>query len=288
MKDRVVYLTKGLPGSGKSTWARDVMAANPGQYKRINKDDLRNMLDGGKWSRGNEKFVLRMRDQMIIEALALGKSVIVDDTNLHPKHEAHIRQLVKEVYGDAVSVEIIDSFLDTPLDVCIERDAARPNSVGETVIMNMYLRYIVKPEAPEYDIMLPDCIVCDIDGTLAIVGERDPYDASTCEQDEVNWPTVLVLDQFHDDAALVLVSGRSARYREETERWLSEYNIEYDALFMRPEDDNQRDADLKEQIYHEHIEGKYNVMFVLDDRNQTVRRWRELGLTCFQVAPGDF
>jgi len=56
-----VILTKGLPASGKTTWAKKVLKDNPGAYKRINKDELRLMLDGGKWSHDNEKFILGRR-----------------------------------------------------------------------------------------------------------------------------------------------------------------------------------------------------------------------------------
>ena len=89
-----VILTKGLPGSGKTTWAARVQAESLGTYKRVNKDELRLMLDGGKWSPNNERFVEAVRDQVILAALAAGKDVIVDDTNLEPRHETHIRRLV--------------------------------------------------------------------------------------------------------------------------------------------------------------------------------------------------
>jgi hypothetical protein len=57
---------------------------------------------------------------------------------------------------------------------------------------------------------------------------------------------------------------------------------------MRKTDDFRKDSIIKEEIYQENIEGKYNVLCVLDDRNQVVDFWRAKGLTCFQVAPGDF
>ena len=77
-----VYLTKGLPGSGKSTWAKEMVSKNPNSYKRVNKDDLRAMLDNGKHSEDAEKFILNVRDSIILLALENGKHVIVDDTNL--------------------------------------------------------------------------------------------------------------------------------------------------------------------------------------------------------------
>jgi hypothetical protein len=57
---------------------------------------------------------------------------------------------------------------------------------------------------------------------------------------------------------------------------------------MRKEGDVRKDAIVKGEIYEKNINGKYNVLFVLDDRNQMVEMWRGLGLTCLQVADGDF
>ena len=63
-----LYMTKGLPASGKSTWAKERVSID-GNTKRINKDDLRLMLDNGEWSKNNEKFVLEVRDTIASNAL---------------------------------------------------------------------------------------------------------------------------------------------------------------------------------------------------------------------------
>ncbi len=91
-----VTICKGLPASGKSTWAKEQVAKRPGEVKRVNKDDLRAMLDGGHWTKNNEKFVENLRDHIILSAIRDGKQVIIDDTNLHPRQEAAIRALIKE------------------------------------------------------------------------------------------------------------------------------------------------------------------------------------------------
>lgn len=144
MREQKVIIMKGLQGSGKSTRARDLQAAEPGRYKRISKDDLRAMLDGGAYSYENEEFVRAARDGLINAALSRGYSVIVDDTNLHPLHERQIRGLV-EVWG--IAVEVV-SLLDVPLETCIARDAQRAHPVGEAVIRNTWARYLAPP-APE-------------------------------------------------------------------------------------------------------------------------------------------
>ena len=57
---------------------------------------------------------------------------------------------------------------------------------------------------------------------------------------------------------------------------------------MRKTGDNRKDSIIKEEIYRNLIEPNYNIEFVLDDRNQVVDMWRRIGLTCLQVADGNF
>lgn len=139
---KTIYLLRGLPASGKSTWAKKQVAEN-NNIKRVNKDDLREMLDNSKWTKANEKFVLDVRDFIITQALEQGFSVIVDDTNLHHKHEIRMRELARE-YGKThknhVQVSVIN--FDTTLQECIARDQRRDKFVGAEVITSMYDRYI--------------------------------------------------------------------------------------------------------------------------------------------------
>lgn len=278
-----VILTKGLPASGKSTWAKQQLADNPAEYKRINKDDLREMLDGSKWSSSNEKFVVKVRDMLILQALEAGKNVIIDDTNLHPKHEEHIKQITKGL----ATVEIKD-FTDVPIEKCIENDLKRANSVGEKVIRTMYRQFIQKAEpAPIIDPELSDVVLCDLDGTLALFGNANPYDRDFLK-DKPNEPILNIINNLEPHIRLIIVSGRNGKYKEVTEKWLAENNILYDKLIMRQEEDMRKDSIIKQEIYENEIKGKYNVLFVLDDRNQVVELWRSLGLVCLQVADGDF
>jgi len=287
---KTIYILKGLPASGKSTWARDKLNESPGTYKRVNKDDLRAMLDDSHWSRHNEKFVLRLRDHIITEALRDGKHVIVDDTNLHPKHEARIEQIAHEYRkeaGEEIAVEVIA--FNTDVEECIRRDLLRPRSVGEKVIRSMHGQFLAKPLEPlEQDAAKPWAIIVDIDGTLALHNGRDPYDASTCEQDRLYEPVARAVCHLASRYEIVLVSGRSDEYRPQTTRWLDKHDVPYKALFMRAAGDNRKDVIIKREIFEHAIEPTWYVDFVLDDRNQTVDGWREIGLACFQVAPGDF
>lgn len=291
-----VILTKGLPGSSKTTWALEQVAANPGQMKRVSKDDLRALLDAGKWSRSNEKMVLDVRDAIIREALSRNCHIIVDDCNLSPTHEERIRHLVSEINkleGRQHRVRIQD-FTDVPLEECIKRDLNRERTVGEKVIRDMYNQFVApKIDPPVYDANLTDAILSDLDGTLATLNGRNPYDASTCDQDGLNDSVARLLklwwgnDRADNGSEIILVSGRPDTHREPTERFLKKYDIPHNHLYMRGADDRRQDVEVKQDIYENHIKGKYNVVAVFDDRLQVARLWHALGLPLFRVGDPD-
>lgn len=278
-------MTIGLPGSGKDFWYKQIMEKeNPGIYKRINKDDLRTLLDLGKWSNENEKFIIKARDNLIELALQDGWSVICTDTNLAEKHQIALSDLAKK-HG----VEfMIQDFRNIPLDECIKRDQKRSNYVGEKVIRQMYNQFLKpKPIIVQQVEGAKRAIVCDIDGTLALFGDANPYDRDF-DKDVINDSVRYVLegnDQFNE---IIFVSGRSDKFRKVTEEWLSRYGFGDYPLFMRKDGDSRKDVIIKSEIYNKHIKDKYNVLFVLDDRDQVVEFWRSQGLTCLQVAEGNF
>lgn len=276
-------LLRGLPASGKTSWCKDLMIKEPGKWKRVNKDDLRAMLDFGIWSKINEQHILKVRNLHILSALENGYSVLVDDTNLHSKHFQEISVLVK---GKA-QVRVQD-FTHITVEECIERDKHRQHYVGEHVIRKMYRDFLqTKPVPPVYDPELPDAVICDLDGTLCLITGRGPYQTDLCEQDLVNEPVARIL--AFEKAHIILVSGRAEKYRPHTMRWLAENSIQFDMLYMRPDGDTRKDAVVKRELYEQHIQGKYNCLYIMDDRKQMTAMWREdLGLTVFQVAEGDY
>ena len=295
-----VYMTLGLPGSGKSTWAKKLVDESAATVKRVNKDDLRAMIDNSYWTKSNEKFVIDVRNHIVRKAVEAGLNVVIDDTNFGP-HVDDIKALV----GDLAEVEVVD-FTHVPLETCIERDLKRMNSVGKEVIMRMYNRYLNPNKAAVKDAQplprnpkLPDCIMCDLDGTISLLNGRNPYDASTADNDVPNTPVVETLQAFRSmyeaqgkTLTILFTSGRSDKYKDQTITFLKKLNLEPNGndirLIMRQHGNSDKDSDVKAEMFFKHISGRFNVLFVLDDRNQVVDRWRELGLTVFQVAPGDF
>ena len=308
-----VTICRGLPASGKSTWAKKQDAV------RINKDDLRAMLDGGKWSGKREKLVIDTRDSIMVKALRQGRNVIIDDTNLHPKHINRISEVVEaqaQIDGKEYSWEVKD--FDIKLHDAIKRDVKREHSVGEDVIRNMWNQFIrptkriVKDPLDEVEAELadegsstvvsttvaqdlPDAVIFDLDGTLADISGRNPYDASQCEYDKLVQPVYndLVLHQ-KAGYKIIICSGRSNEYVEQTDAWLKKNGIAPDLFIMRdPNDVDEKgnripDDELKQKMFMEHIHNKYNVEKVFDDRQKVVDMWRDLGLTVFQVADGRF
>ena len=276
-----VILTKGLPGSGKSTWAKEMVNKFPGRYKRINKDDLRAMLDDSKHSKDNEKFILKVRDTLILLALNEGKDVIIDDTNLASKHEEHIKQLVR-----GVAVVSIQDFTEIPIETCIKRDLKRFNSVGEKVIRDMYNQFLFKKEVYIEDESSPKAIIVDIDGTLAdMVDNRSPFDWKRVGEDKVNESVKTIVNNF--DGTVIIFSGRDSVCREETIKWLLDNGIQYSDLFMREEGNCEKDSYLKRRMFEENIRGKYFIEYVIDDRLQVCRMWHQLGLNLLRVGNPD-
>jgi len=287
-----ILMLRGLPGSGKSTLARKLVEEK--SFVRVNKDDLRAMAHNSKHTPKREEFILTLRDMIISSALGEGKNVVVDDTNLHPKHEKRLRELADALHCD---FEEDNSLLLVPIEQCIEQDLKRLNSVGEQVIRKMhkeavkhYPHLLPKPAKAQQPYVAkpgtPKTIICDLDGTLALMNGRDPFDASTCENDLLNKVVYDIISEYPHN--VIFVSGRSDKYREQTKRWLGKYGLAGFPLFMRKENDFRKDSIVKLEIFDNHIRDHYDVSFVLDDRNQVVEMWRSLGLTCLQVADGNF
>lgn len=132
-------------------------------------------------------------------------------------------------------------------------------------------------------------IICDLDGTLALFGDNNPYERD-CSQDELNKPVAFVVRLLKENGiSVIIVSGRYNKYLDKTIEWLRKHEINYDSIYMpRGDLDHRKDVKLKKEIYDNHIKDKYEILFALDDRNQVVEFWRELGITVFQVADGNF
>lgn len=296
MKKQKIILTRGLPASGKTSWSKEFVKNSNGKAKRINKDDLREMIDAGVYSKPNEQMILNARDNLICTFIEGGaETIIVDDTNFEEKHYNNIMNLAlafNNLGRHSITVEYKD-FLDVSLDECLHRDSLRAKPVGEKVIKSMHQRYILPTIKDDTftNIKNGNTIICDIDGCAAHRCDRNWFEYDKVINDEPDFAVRNIVNAFYQKGYTVLfVSGRegTAICKELTQRWLNENGFKHHALYMRKEGDFRRDSIVKQEIYEQHIKDKYVVEFVLDDRNQVCSMWREIGLKCLQVQPGDF
>src|SRR5574343_7894 len=145
----------------------------------------------------------------------------------------------------------------------------------------MYNKYIAnRNELIDYknDKNLPEYVICDLDGTLAFLNGRNPYDATNCDKDIVN---NAVLDILKNNENIIFLSGREDKNREPTLIFLNRCGFSLNEnilLFMRKTADNRKDSIIKEEIFNTEIKDKFFVKYVIDDRLQVCRMWHSLGL----------
>lgn len=297
---------RGPPASGKSTEAFRRMAEDP-KIIRINRDTLRVMLgiEGGIGDHEQERSITGMERALFRNAVNMDRDVILDNTNLRRRTVTEWLKLAGEL---GVEVEFEDFLV--PYDEAVYRDALRQKRVGVEVMKIFYDKFVQGGKLPAiptidtavsptfkpytYTPGLPNCIIVDIDGTLAHMTGRGPYDTSRYMEDESDQVITTLTHAWSANnlrATVFIMTGRDEQFRGVTEHWLEKNGIRYFAMFMRPTETGPvktKDSIVKDRLFEENIAGKYNVDFILDDRNQVVDMWRSKGLKCLQVAPGDF
>lgn len=282
-----LIMTRGLPASGKSTWA-----SQQAGFVVVTKDDIRAEFEkaGWIWSRSAEKDVIHEQEVRLETALLNGQNAISADTNFG-KHETRLRLLAHRCKAD---FEIKD-FTDVPVEECIKRNAAREKPIPEEFIWQQYNQHVRKDVDNSNKTKvtwvngLPECVLVDIDGTVALHDGRSPYDTAKAGQDKLNEPVARVVWAMANRGySIIFMSGRDEQFRELSEDWLNRNGFPYPELYMRSLGDKRNDAIVKNELFDKHIRGKYNVVCVFDDRDRVVKRWRELGLACLQVAYGNF
>lgn len=282
-----LYIMRGLPASGKTTKAKELMLKNLGLF-RINRDEIRKMAYEGKWSFKKELKVMLAQEATVRRLLSMNIDVLIDDTNLTTKSFNKWVDIAIE-YGVTIDTQNIE----TDVEECVKRDKDRENSVGSHVIWSMALKN--KKWKPKKGIIL-----CDIDGTLADIrlrkycvdGEHKDWKAffegihTDAFRQEV-WEDVkeVINDTGYD---LFLVSGRNEKYRKETETWFGTHNAEVlqyaKAMFMRREDDRRPDTDVKQNFLD--MIGKEHVRMVFDDRPSVIRMWESNGISVVDCGDG--
>jgi len=298
---------RGLPGSGKSTEAQrlvqtllsvGITAIN------IDRDMFRLAAGFGVAPAGSFEEAITDTQRAVIEnGLLQNWNVIESSTNLNAKF---LKALVKLGANCGAEVEIID--VSTPLDVCVERDENRRlaggHFLGEDILRDFANRVMPKgkfppkPKLPEVvngtlyvaPLDKPRAIIVDIDGTVAEVDGRSPYDYTLVSTDKPKqWVIDLVEGAARNGETIIFMSGRDSMCRQDTLNWIRKYtNVTDFKLYMRAEGDERMDAIVKLELFNKNIRANYDIRYCVDDRAQVIRMYRSIGLNVLDVAGHTF
>lgn len=295
-----LILTVGISGSGKSTWAKEQWDKDPTNTIIVSRDTIRYMYGYTEqtikeyYDRPDlnklENQVTKYEDNVIRQGLADNKTLIVDATHLR-------REYLERFKFWNVPVDL--KFFDVDLDTAIKRDANRSRVVGKEVIERQYRQYqSLKASLIHSQIdfttttitqnsALPTCYIFDIDGTIAKMKDRSPYDWLKVSSDEnVGWVS-LVAQILYEQVFVIICTGRDEICTEETQSWLNYFYIPFTEFHMRPQGDMRTDWIVKEEMWRD-ISKRYYINGIFDDRQQVVDRARSLGLKVFQVENHNF
>jgi len=146
------------------------------------------------------------------------------------------------------------------------------------------------------------CYLVDIDGTVADLMHRlhhlqtKPKNwrafFAAMEQDKPIEHMRAIVSALSFLYGVVYVSGRPERYRQVTQNWLRTYKFNLSLhdvkLYMRANDDYRDDTIVKRELLERIRDDGYFPQMAFDDRDRVVKMWRDAGIPCAQVAPGDF
>lgn len=313
---KILFLPIGMQGSGKTTWAKELCKTmnKKGSRNRcilISRDEFRATMAGGienytygsKLSFELEPMITKAAKHQAELAVQMDLNIVIADMNLNPKTVASWEKFAadnnmvvqkKYFYQEWLNTEGKDLDLlvaeDKYLEEMIRRDLQRPNSIGQKVLKETFQIYLQsKLEQHVHIPGLPDAVIFDVDGTLAEMSSRKPFDWKRVGEDTVRESVARMARMHHKNGDKVLIlSGRDGSCQPETEKWLKDNNIPYDHIWMRAPKDHRKDSIVKDELINININGAFNVHCVYDDRDAVVAVHRRKGLDCFQVNYGDF
>ena len=153
-----------------------------------------------------------------------------------------------------------------------------------------------------------DVVIFDLDGTLALIDDRRAlatkdngkmdwdkfFDPANITLDLPNHPVIEMAKTLHTQGkTIVIFSGRSKATKDATAKWLDDNDVPFSVMKMRPTGhpwafmpDDKLKQHWLDSIFPD--DQKDRILCIFDDRDKVVKMWRDNGLTCFQVAPGDF
>ena len=296
-----LILTRGIQGSGKSTWARQWVEEDPEHRIRINWDDLRNMF-GVYWIPSREPLLADITLRAVEEAMSRGYDIVIDNMNLNSTTVKYWEGVVETNNNtNAVShfmyeIEFKDFFI--PLEECIRRDAMRPNPIGEKVIRETWKRYKHFIQTTEVERHVdnmrrytgkPKCIVIDMDSTMCFNVTKRPWFGEGAAEgminDVPNTGVCEMIRQLQDYYDIVVATGRDTSQEEVTKQWLAKQGINPDEFYFRTNGDFRKGVVVKKEQIEKILE-TYDIVSIFEDCEPIVQMYREMGLTVLQPNKG--
>lgn len=304
MEIRQIILTRGIPGSGKSTWAKAWVAESPETRIRLNWDDMRNMM-GPYWVPSREPINKAMMWCAINTAAYCDKpyDIVIDNMNLNPKGWKEVEEWVETYnashHAKSLNLCYVLYFRDffIPVDECIRRDAMRSNPIGEKTIKEIWRKYkhfIQTTSVTNYvenllpkDPSKPDCVVIDMDSTMCFNTNGRPwYGKGSTEAMIDDIPNEGVVNLIKaQNYPVVVCTGRNQDQLGVTEQWLNKHGIYPEMMFFRANNDFRTGVEVKSELMDEILK-IYNVVAVFEDCEPIVTKFREMGLTVLQPNKG--
>jgi predicted kinase len=293
-KNKLIIL-QGPPASGKSTFAKDYAKENKNCII-VNRDNIRLMTKGFYDCKNYEDYISEIEISCVKNGLNMGYDVIVDATNLNHKTISKWEKLANDI---SVDIEFKEFYI--PFKEAVERDQKRGEnggiSVGKKVLDRFYRTYYkekyeneIMDKRPiiEYQENLKDCIICDLDRTIALSTGRSPFDWSRINEDKCDKRLKYLLSKLHGccDCEIIFLTGRDEEARDNTERWLLKNMpqfMEWTLEMKESEHKFEKGYLFKERFYEENIKNKYNVIAVFDDEENCINMWRSKGLLTCQM-----
>lgn len=283
-------ITVGFSGCGKSTFAKEFLKENKGYY-HIERDQIRfdTFCEGQrdwskyKFNRKNEDKVTQIYKNTLDIAFAKGYNLLLTDTFLN---ENLRNNLIDKLENEGYYVEIKDDW-DIPVwEKLVTRNANRTGGIALDVLWKQYKAfwdykgsYVYSP-----NLNLPECIVVDIDGTLATKHpDRGYFEWDKVGKDLPRKEVISMVRGLEKDYHIVIASGRDKVCYNKTTTWLDDLGIQYEYLLMRDKGSMEKDYKVKLEML-QHIEKEFNIVGWIDDRPQVSDFLRLVGVNVIQVA----
>lgn len=312
-----LILTRGIPASGKSTWAKSWVAEDPTHRVRFNWDDLRNMM-GPYWvpERENTGILKDLRSTFLLRMMEHQWDIVCDNMNLNPKEAEFFKREVDNFNStycwegnannkEPYEIEYRDFFI--PVEECIRRDSMRQNPIGEAIIKQTWNRYRtmictlenekVASRINPYRDGFEKAIVFDLDATLSFNLTGRPYWGEGCAEgiknDTENTPLVNLFKTLQQNGSykMIVLTGREGTEDviNASEQWLTDHGIDTkEILFVfRPKGSKVKGTEYKLNTLKD-LRNTYDIEFVVDDSQKIVDVLRENGYTVLQPNEGKF